>query len=142
MRRIGPRVWPIGVAFGRPKISVWGHAGGWCTEPDAQSCMFSIRHIAHDPVRIACSPVCTFQSLRAVFQLPSLSRAFGLFLPHVPMFSRFHPSSVFKSVLTILSVILSNHVDHPRADFRREKPYHTHACTDKMRQLSGTTSHL
>jgi hypothetical protein len=39
-------------------------------------------------------------------------------------------------------VILSNHVDHPRADFRREKPYHTHACTDKMRQLSGTTSHL
>jgi hypothetical protein len=87
-------------------------------------------HVFHSSRRARPCSHCLFAGLHFNLYVFQLVHAFGLFLPHVPMFSRFHPSSV----LTILSVIMSNHVDHPRADFRREKPYHTHACTDKMRQ--------
>ena len=67
-RVCGPLVWP---SVGRRLASgdTLVHGAG---RPEFGMFMFSIRHIAHDPVRIACSPVCNLIFM-IMFQLPTLS---------------------------------------------------------------------
>ena len=121
MRRIGPRVWPIGVAFGRPKISVWGHAGARSRTPRV-ACFPFVTHRARP-----CSH-CLFAGLHFNLYVPLPASTLSAFSYHMCNMYQF----VFQIPPVYSVFIFKRHVDHPRADFRREKPYHTHACTDKM----------